>query len=58
MASKKGGNIEKIALQCTECKRKNYTTFKNKKNIQSKLELNKFCKWDKKYTPHKETKIK
>lgn len=58
MASKKGGSIEKIALQCSECKRKNYTTFKNKKNLQGKLELNKFCRWDKKYTPHKEAKIK
>ena len=58
MAAKKSGSTEKIALQCSECKRKNYTTYKNKKNIQGKLELNKFCKWDKKYTVHKEAKIK
>ena len=32
MASKKKGAVEIIALQCTECKRKNYTTYKNRKN--------------------------
>ena len=58
MASKKGGSVEKIALECSECKRKNYTTFKNRKNMQGKMEFNKFCKWDRKYTLHKEAKIK
>ncbi len=58
MASKKGASVEKIALLCTTCNRKNYTTFKNRKNIQGKMELNKYCKWDKKHTLHKETKIK
>ena len=58
MASKKKGNIEFIALQCTECKRKNYTTSKNRKNIQGKMEFSKYCKFDRKHTIHKETKIK
>lgn len=58
MASKKKGSVELIALQCSECKRRNYTTSKNRKNIQRKLEFNKFCKWDRKHTLHKETKIK
>ncbi|HNZ26209.1 MAG TPA: 50S ribosomal protein L33 [Spirochaetota bacterium] len=57
MAVKKGTN-EKIALMCTECNRKNYTTMKNKKNIQGKMEKSKYCKWDRKHTFHKETKIK
>lgn len=57
MASKKSSN-DKIALMCTECNRKNYTTTKNKKNMQGKLEKSKYCKWDKKHTVHKETKIK
>lgn len=56
--AKKGGAVEKIALQCVECNRKNYTTKKNKKNRQGKLELKKYCKWDKKHTLHKEAKIK
>ena len=58
MASKKKGNVELIALQCSECKRKNYTTKKNRKNIQAKLEFSKYCKFDRKHTIHKETKIK
>ena len=58
MASKKKGNIELVALQCTECKRKNYTTSKNRKNIQGKMEFSKYCKFDRKHTIHKEAKIK
>ncbi|HOJ62898.1 MAG TPA: 50S ribosomal protein L33 [Spirochaetota bacterium] len=56
--AKKGTSVEKIALQCSECNRKNYTTRKNRKNMQGKLELKKYCKWDKKHTLHKEAKIK
>ncbi len=58
MGSKKKGAVEIIALQCTECKRKNYTTDINRKNIQGKLELNKYCQFDLKHTLHKETKVK
>jgi large subunit ribosomal protein L33 len=58
MAKKKSGNVEKVALLCSECKRKNYTTFRNKKNMQGKLEIKKYCKWEKKHTLHKETKVK
>jgi len=58
MASKKKGPVEKIALQCTECKRKNYTTTKNRRNIQGKLEFSKYCKFDRKHTLHRETKVK
>ncbi|HOX18328.1 MAG: 50S ribosomal protein L33 [Spirochaetales bacterium] len=57
MAAKKQV-VELIALQCTECKRRNYSTSKNRKTMQEKLELSKYCKWCKKHTPHKETKIK
>lgn len=57
MASKKNV-VEIVALQCSECKRKNYTTTKNRKNIQGKLEFNKYCPFDRKHTLHKETKAK
>lgn len=57
MAAKKNV-VELIALQCSECKRRNYTTSKNRKNMQEKLELKKYCKFDRKHTLHKETKIK
>jgi large subunit ribosomal protein L33 len=44
-------------LQCTECKRVNYNTRRNKKSPDSKkLELMKYCKFCKKHTLHKETK--
>ncbi len=47
---------EIITLACTECKRRNYTTRKNKKNVTEKLELKKYCRFDRKHTLHKETK--
>ncbi len=47
---------ELISLQCTECKRKNYTTDKNKRNMTGKLELKKFCSSCRKHVLHKEAK--
>lgn len=47
-----------IQLQCTECKRINYTTEKNKLNTPDKIELKKLCKWCKTQTVHKEYKKK
>lgn len=58
MASKKkAGNRIKITLVCSECKRKNYTTTKNKKNTTDKVELKKYCLYDRKHTVHREGKI-
>ncbi len=48
---------EIISLQCTECKRKNYTTTKNRRTMTGKLELKKFCSACGKHTPHKESKV-
>ncbi len=47
---------ETIILACTECKRRNYNTEKNKKNNPERLEVKKFCKFCNKTTVHKETK--
>ena len=47
---------EIVTLACTECKRRNYTTMKNKKNDPGRIELKKYCKFCKKETLHKETK--
>ena len=47
---------EIITLECTECKRRNYSTTKNKKNQRGRLELKKYCKFCKEHTVHKETK--
>ena len=57
MARKKTDARIKIALVCTECKRKNYTTMKNKKNTTGKLVLKKYCSFDRKHTDHKESKV-
>lgn len=48
---------EQINLQCSECKRKNYITTKNKQNVQEKLDLMKYCRFDRKHTLHKEIKV-
>lgn len=45
-----------IKLECTQCRKVNYHSTKNKKTIKARLELKKFCKTCKKSTPHKETK--
>jgi len=45
-----------IHLQCGTCKRKNYSTTKNKKKQQGKLEVKKYCPWCRKHEPHKEVK--
>jgi large subunit ribosomal protein L33 len=45
-----------VTLACNECKRRNYTTTKNKKNDPERLEMTKYCKWCKKHTPHRETR--
>ncbi len=47
---------EIITLACTECKRRNYTTTKNKKTTTERLELKKYCRFCRSHTVHKETK--
>ncbi len=46
----------KITLACTECKQRNYFTNKNKKNDPDRLEMNKYCRFCRKHTVHRETK--
>ena len=46
----------KITLACSECKQRNYDTEKNKKNDPDRLERNKYCRFCRKHTLHKETK--
>jgi len=47
---------EIITLGCTECKQRNYTTTKNKKQTPQKLEFKKYCRFCRTHTLHKETK--
>ncbi len=46
----------KVTLACSECKQRNYDTIKNKQNNNERIELQKYCKFCKKHTLHKETK--
>ena len=52
MASKKKPYVK---LQCTGCKNINYFAHKSK-GAEGKLELQKFCKIERKHTKHKEAK--
>ena len=47
---------ELVTLACTECKRRNYTTTKNKRTTPDRLELKKYCRFERKHTLHKETR--
>ena len=45
-----------VTLACTECKRRNYTTTKNKKRTTDRLEMKKYCRWCRGHKAHRETK--
>jgi large subunit ribosomal protein L33 len=45
-----------VILACSACKNRNYTTTKNKQKTPDRLEMNKYCKFCRKHTAHKETK--
>mgnify|MGYP001181844785 FL=1 len=45
-----------VTLECQECKRRNYITSKNKAEQRERIELKKYCRWDRKHTLHKETR--
>ncbi|WP_084103068.1 50S ribosomal protein L33 [Pontibacillus yanchengensis] len=46
----------KVVLACVECMNRNYTTEKNPKLNNDRLEVRKFCKNCGKHTLHRETK--
>ena len=45
-----------VTLECTECKRRNYITKKSKVNDRERIEMKKYCRWDRRHTVHKETR--
>jgi large subunit ribosomal protein L33 len=55
VATAKGGSAI-ITLQCPDCKERNYTTVKNRRNDPDRLELRKFCSRCRSHTRHRETK--
>ncbi len=54
--AKKKSIVENVTLRCEECKNRNYSVRKNKRNTPDRLELSKYCKFDRKHTTHKEIK--
>ncbi|MGO9313166.1 MAG: 50S ribosomal protein L33 [Syntrophobacteraceae bacterium] len=45
-----------VTLACSQCKRRNYNTTKNKRTTPEKLSFRKYCKFCSTHTEHKETK--
>jgi large subunit ribosomal protein L33 len=45
-----------ITLACSDCKERNYTTEKNRRNDPNRIEVKKFCPRCRKHTLHRETK--
>ena len=45
-----------MTLACTECKERNYTSSKNRRNDPGRMELQKYCPRCRTHTLHRETK--
>ena len=45
-----------ITLACNECKERNYTSQKSRKNDAGRIELKKYCPRCRKHTAHREAK--
>ena len=43
-------------LACDECKRRNYTTTKNRRLHPDRIQQKKYCRFCRKHTIHKETR--
>ncbi len=47
---------EIVSLACAECKRRNYSTTRNKKKTPDRLQLKKYCPFCRTHVLHKESK--
>ena len=56
MARKAGDAREIITLQCTDCRERNYTTEKNRRNDTQRLELRKYCSRCRVHRLHREVR--
>jgi large subunit ribosomal protein L33 len=45
-----------VTLECTNCRRRNYITEKNRHNNRERIELKKYCRWCTSHTAHRETR--
>jgi large subunit ribosomal protein L33 len=58
----KAQNRVQVILECTECRKaeqpgvSRYVTIKNRRTTTARLELKKYCRFERKQTLHKEVK--
>ncbi len=45
-----------VTLECTECRERNYTTEKSRRNDPQRIEMKKYCPRCRVHTLHRETK--
>ena len=45
-----------VTFECSQCKRRNYTSQKNRHNNRERMELRKYCRWCGGHTQHRETR--
>ncbi|MEX2356585.1 MAG: 50S ribosomal protein L33 [Thermaerobacterales bacterium] len=45
-----------VTLECSSCRRRNYTSTKNRRTTTARLELKKYCKWCSGHVLHRETR--
>jgi len=55
VAKKKGDRVI-IHLACTDCRSRNYTTVKNRRNDPDRLELRKYCPRCRRHVAHREAR--
>jgi large subunit ribosomal protein L33 len=47
---------DQVQLACGQCKRRNYSTSKNKRTHPERVEYRKYCRWCRQHTVHKEAR--
>ena len=52
----KAGTRVTVIMACTDCRQRNYTSDKNRKNNPDRLELKKYCRFCKTQTLHRENR--
>ena len=56
MARKAGDVRQIITLQCGDCRERNYTSEKNRRNDPQRIELRKYCSRCRNRTTHREVR--
>ena len=56
MAASRTRSGSRSPWRARSCKRRNYITMKNKVNDRERIEMKKYCRWERQHTDHKETR--